>query len=83
MNGVLLAADKGCAKSFSAAVNAGGFEGRKTLREMTDVGCGTLIPDGSHVRLNGEESGFVSVEEAVGSPPFKAGWIEKRFLRQP
>ena len=83
LGSVLLATDKGCAKSFGKASDAGGLEGRKALAEMVSLGCGFLIEDGNWVRVNEETPEYVLVELAEVNESQKVGWIERRFLHPP
>ena len=82
---VLLGGDKGCANTYGKAVDSGGLEGRKAIRELESLGCGHFIQSGSWVRIDEDGTEYVLVEE-VDSPPEpkpKRGWVQKRFLAPP
>jgi hypothetical protein len=86
---VLLAVDKGCAKSFGQAADAGGLEGTRALAEMRQLGCGFAIPSGEWIRINEQTAELAHVEWVRGIESTRipnktaSGWIEQRFVAPP
>ena len=86
---VLLAVDKKCARSFGKAADTGGLDGRRTLAEVRQLGCGLVVPSGEWIRINEQSGEFINVEWVAGTESTstlnqaQSGWIEQRFVAPP
>jgi hypothetical protein len=79
-----IGADQGCARDYLKALEAGGLEGRKTMRELLINACGETTARGQWIRIVEPGSEFSLVEVVgEGAGVEKKGWVPNRFIRPP